>query len=116
VKQRSDLLEKVKKKMLKRREEMLQELSALSSEKVSDGQVQDSGDEAVSSSLERLQTSLEKSEIDELNLIDEALNKIAKKEYGICVDCGNSISDKRLETFPYAARCIICQEALEEKM
>ena len=115
MKQRVELLEKVKHKLLSRREEMLQELSALSNEKVSDGQVQDSGDEALSLSLERLKNSLEKTEIDELNQIDEALNKISKGDYGICIDCAQPISNKRLESFPYAARCIICQEAAEER-
>lgn len=94
---------------------MAQQLSTLSSEKVSDGQVQDSGDEALSLSMEKLQTSLEKNEIDELKLIDDALKRIEKSDYGICIDCSQPISSIRLETFPYAARCIICQEALEEK-
>ena len=52
-------------------------------------------------------------QIDELKRIDDALHRISNGEYGFCVDCGKPISNVRLETFPYAARCIICQEALE---
>ncbi|MBD3231100.1 conjugal transfer protein TraR [Candidatus Dependentiae bacterium] len=115
MKHRAEFIEKIKKRLLKRRQEMLQELSDLSSEKVSDDQVRDSGDEALSLYMERLKTSLEQTEIDELNLIDDALNRISKGEYGICIDCGEPISNVRLETFPYAARCIVCQEAIEEQ-
>jgi DnaK suppressor protein len=113
VKQRKEFLDRVKKKLLERREEMMKDLSTLSTEKVSDGQVQDTGDEALSLTMEKLQTSLEQADIDELRLIDDALSRISRGEYGLCIDCGQQISSLRLETFPYAARCIVCQEALE---
>ena len=113
MKQRAEFLKNVRKKLLERRDEMTKELTSLSHEKVSDGQVKESGDEALSLSMEKLQTSLEQNEIDELNLIDDALARLDKSEYGICIDCADPISSKRLETFPYAARCIVCQEALE---
>ena len=113
MKQRADFLEKVKRKLLERKDEMTMELLELSHEKVSDGQVQDSGDEALSLTMEKLQTSLEQSEIDELKSIEDALVRLQKGEYGFCIDCGEPISSKRLETFHYAARCIVCQEALE---
>ncbi len=113
MKQRVQLLERVKKKLFKRRKEMMEQLETVSHDKVSDGQVKDSGDEALLFCMEKLKTSLEKTEIDELKRIDDALHRISNGEYGFCVDCGKPISNVRLETFPYAARCIICQEALE---
>lgn len=94
---------------------MLTQLETISHEKVSDGQVQDSGDEALSFCMEKLKTSLEQTEIDELRRIDDALQRIDRGEYGFCVDCGKPISNVRLETFPYAARCIVCQEAAESR-
>lgn len=115
MKQRKQFLEKVEKKLLQRRSEMSDALLSLSSEKNSDGQVLDSGDEALSLSMEKLQTSLEQTEIDELKSIDDALNRLKKGEYGVCVDCGKPISDVRLESSPYAARCIVCQEEFERK-
>ena len=115
MKQRAQLLEKVKSKLLKRRDEMMNELTAISKERVSDGQVQDSGDEALSLSMEKLKTSLEQTEIEELKRLDDALHRIEKGEYGFCVDCAKPISNLRLETFPYAARCIVCQEAAESR-
>ncbi|KKP23878.1 MAG: Transcriptional regulator, TraR/DksA family [candidate division TM6 bacterium GW2011_GWF2_28_16] len=113
MQERAAALEKIKHKLLERRAEMMQDLDALTSQKASDGQVQDSGDEALSLTMENLQTSLEKTDIDELRLIDNALMRLEKNEYGVCMDCGEPIASKRLETFPYAARCIACQEALE---
>jgi DnaK suppressor protein len=114
VKQRQEALERVKKKLFDRKSEMIEDLDLLTKDRVSDGQVQDSGDEALTLTLEKLNTSLEQTEIDELRLIDDAISRLDKGEYGFCVDCSEPISSKRLETFPYAARCIVCQEAAEE--
>ncbi|MBU4270191.1 TraR/DksA family transcriptional regulator [Candidatus Dependentiae bacterium] len=113
MKERAEFLEKVKKRLLDRRLEMVQDLDNLITQKVSDGQVQDTGDEALSLTMENLKSSLEKTDIDELKLIDDALSRLDKSEYGVCVDCGEPISLKRLETFPYAKRCIVCQESFE---
>lgn len=114
MKQRQEALERVKRKLFDRKSEMIEDLDLLTKDRVSDGQVQDSGDEALTLTLEKLNTSLEQTEIDELRLIDDAISRLDKGEYGFCVDCSEPISSKRLETFPYAARCIVCQEAAEE--
>lgn len=93
---------------------MNQRLANQSHEKTSNDTILDSADEALSLSMEKLQSSLQKTEINELQLIEDALDRILKEEYGICVDCGESISEKRLLHYPYAARCIVCQEAFEQ--
>lgn len=115
MKARGDFLNKLKDKLEARKEEMMTLLTESSQDKVSDGQVQDSGDEALSLTMEKLQNSLEQNEIDELRLIEDALLRLNKGEFGFCIDCEEPISDKRLENFPYAARCIVCQEAVEEE-
>lgn len=114
MKQRLDFLQRIQSVLVQRKNDIVTQLTRLSHEKVSDGQVQDSGDEALMLSLEKLQNSLQQTEADELRLIETALTRIAKGEYGVCIDCGEPISERRLETFPYAARCIICQEAQEQ--
>ncbi|MFH1831966.1 MAG: TraR/DksA family transcriptional regulator [bacterium] len=88
-------------------------LTKSTQERVTEDQVQDSGDEALSLSMEKIKNSLEQTEIDELRLIDDALKRISRGEFGLCIDCGEAISEKRLENSPYAARCIVCQEAFE---
>ena len=113
MKQRKEFINKIKDQLLEKRLELQKEIENLSSEKVFDQQVKDSGDEAVTLSFEKLQNSLQQTEINELNLIDQALQRLKKGEYGICIDCMEHISQARLENYPYAARCIVCQEALE---
>lgn len=44
-----------------------------------------------------------------LNQINEALDKIEEGTYGICVDCHREIDRQRLETLPYANKCIECE-------
>lgn len=114
MKQRATFIEKIRVTLLKRREDLNKQLSQQTQEKLGDGIVQDSADEVLSLSMETLQNSLQKTELGELHLMEDSLARIEKGEYGICIDCGQPISEKRLEHFPYAARCIVCQEAFEE--
>jgi RNA polymerase-binding protein DksA len=53
-------------------------------------------------------------DMDELRLIDAALQRLTAGTYGSCVDCGQPIPVARLEAEPTAARCVQCQ-ALYEK-
>ncbi|WP_297056432.1 TraR/DksA C4-type zinc finger protein [Thermosulfurimonas sp.] len=48
-----------------------------------------------------------------LREIEQALLKLARGEYGRCVDCGKWIRIQRLETIPWARRCRTCQERWE---
>jgi DnaK suppressor protein len=54
----------------------------------------------------------------DLNLlkdIDNALDKIKNGTYGICEECEEKISEKRLEANPVARYCITCKRMMEEK-
>ncbi|MBI5100601.1 MAG: TraR/DksA C4-type zinc finger protein [Nitrospirae bacterium] len=46
--------------------------------------------------------------------IDEALRKIREGTYGICEECGEEISEKRLNVMPAATLCISCKENREQ--
>lgn len=107
-------LESIKHNLQERKRELEEKLSRLAREKVSDDQVQDPGDQALSSTMEALKLSFQDSEVDEYNRIVQALKKIDEGTYGICADCGGPISEKRLKSYPNAGRCLICQEAFEE--
>lgn len=48
----------------------------------------------------------------QLKLIEAALGRMDSENYGVCVDCGDTISRRRLEAIPWAIRCIACQEHL----
>ena len=46
--------------------------------------------------------------------IDEVLRKIREGSYGICEECGEAISEKRLKVIPTASLCINCQGTKEQ--
>ncbi len=50
-----------------------------------------------------------------LTEVKDALKRIENGSYGQCVDCGQSIPEKRLEALPWAARCIKDEERLEQR-
>ncbi|TRW48738.1 TraR/DksA family transcriptional regulator [Aliidiomarina halalkaliphila] len=50
-----------------------------------------------------------------LKQIKAALVRLEKGEYGICIDCGEAISERRLEADPVAMVCIDCQAERERK-
>ena len=108
-------LEHVKANLIKRKLELEEQLRTLATEKITDDQVQDPGDQAMSATMETLRNSLQDSELEEYNRIMRALEKIADGTYGICIDCGGDISEKRLQSYPNAARCLACQEAYEDR-
>ena len=107
-------LEKIKKELVVRKQELEEQLTNLSTEQISDGQVQDAGDQALSSVMESLRASLQDAEVGEYKMIIKAIDMIDKGTYGICEDCSKAISPKRLKLIPNAVRCLICQEAFEE--
>lgn len=50
-----------------------------------------------------------------LRAVDEALLRIEKGTYGVCVECEKPIPVKRLEVFPAAQRCVACKTKLEKE-
>ena len=52
-------------------------------------------------------------EVDVLEMIDEALQRLEVSEYGICLDCGTIIPKERLEAKPYARYCTKCKSLRE---
>ncbi|MDH5716133.1 MAG: TraR/DksA family transcriptional regulator [Spirochaetia bacterium] len=61
-----------------------------------------------------LNLTLTEKEKEILNDIDEALERIAKKTFGICVDTGEVISKVRLKAIPEAKRTLEAQEAFDK--
>lgn len=50
-----------------------------------------------------------------LNLIDAALQRLEKGEFGICSECEQPIPAKRLKIVPWAAYCIPCQAVTDAR-
>jgi DnaK suppressor protein len=50
-----------------------------------------------------------------LRQVAGALDRIAAGEFGICLECGEPISQRRLTALPWAALCLECQEAADHE-
>jgi DnaK suppressor protein len=48
-----------------------------------------------------------------LNDVREARRRIQAGTFGICIDCGEEISLKRLTAVPWATSCLACREAAD---
>src|SRR5579863_7135314 len=48
-----------------------------------------------------------------LRQVTDALDRIASGDYGICLECEEPISAKRLTALPWAALCLSCQEVAD---
>ena len=80
--------------------------------------------ERVPDSIEELSLEIERSmAVDTLNRksdlleeVNDALERIAAGEYGVCLACQKAISPKRLAAVPWTARCLECQQATENAM
>ena len=97
-----------------RKEELENDLSTLYRERVTQDTVQDPADQALASALEDIKISLHNTGLDEYKMILKALEMINDGTYGICIVCNKPISEKRLMLFPNSARCLLCQENMEE--
>jgi RNA polymerase-binding transcription factor DksA len=50
---------------------------------------------------------------DELREIEEALARLERGDYGVCVECGCALPYVRLAALPEAARCVHCETERE---
>jgi DnaK suppressor protein len=48
-----------------------------------------------------------------LREIRGALKRIGAGKYGCCLECGMTISERRLRAVPWAAHCLSCQDRLD---
>lgn len=112
-------LEKIKEKLLQRKRELWREiLGDLESEAKEEYQdliqtIKDEGDTALAELKVGATLALVQMRADELEQIEQALDRIERGEYGRCQDCGHWIKSSRLEAMPYALRCRDCQQKWE---
>jgi len=53
------------------------------------------------------------SESVEIQEIDDALERLRDGTFGVCDECGKTISQERLHAIPYARFCLPCKQAEE---
>ncbi|KVD80657.1 conjugal transfer protein TraR [Burkholderia sp. ABCPW 14] len=79
------------------------------------GQAPDEGDEANADLFVDVDHALIGMKLAELRDVDAALQRIARRSYGSCADCGQPIEYERLLARPTALRCASCQHAHERR-
>ena len=111
--------EELRARLDRREAELLEEVRAKTPEaapppsREPHNQVEDLGEQGEQRIREALAQAEQERDVDELRQIAAAKERMARGEYGECVDCGVAIPLARLQAQPAAARCIPCQERYE---
>ena len=72
-------------------------------------------DAAADTVQDELNSQLIEAESRELNAINEAIDRIKRRDYGNCESCGKAIPLTRLRAIPYATDCIGCRRKAETR-
>ena len=105
--------------LLAKREALIQEIRQQLGQSVTEEQqrrleaAMDSGDQALIDFEREMGISLQEMRNRERQLIDDALDSVDEGTYGMCADCGEEISEKRLHALPFARLCVECQSKRE---
>jgi DnaK suppressor protein len=75
---------------------------------------QDLADKASSAYTKEFLYSLSNTDREILQQVDDALARIEKGTYAVCVECEKELNKKRLEAVPWASHCVPCQEKIEK--
>jgi DnaK suppressor protein len=51
-----------------------------------------------------------------LREVGDALRRVENETYGVCAECEEPISPKRLDAVPWARYCVTCQEAIAARI
>jgi len=110
-------MKSIKDMLLKTREELVKGIArrskATAVSGVSDiGDILDSVSEERTRELDMILTDREKQK---LKQIDDALERIEEKTYGLCEECGVKIPRARLKVVPFAKYCVECKEVIERE-
>jgi RNA polymerase-binding protein DksA len=75
----------------------------------------DTGDESLANALADFNMERLNRHIQGLRDIEAALQRVKEGVYGVCIDCGDDVGFPRLQAYPTAKRCIVCQEKRERE-
>ncbi len=90
-------------------------LTDLEDLKIKSDDLADEGDLANNTINQQISFSIREKEMNKLRRIEAALGRIEEGTYGICVESGEEIEEKRLETQPWAEFCIEVAEERERE-
>lgn len=110
LKQAADTLQETKKQLLREMQGRVKE----ETEGVKD-EGRDTYDLASDERDREINFILNDREREKLHAIDEALQRIKDKTYGICESCEGEIQLGRLKVLPFTRLCVKCQEETEKE-
>ena len=99
--------------LLERRKSVLNALGTKTGEFASGDRISEE-DQAQQSLTEAISLKLNGFEYLQLRQIQEALDRLALGEFGVCLACEQPIAPKRLQALPWAKYCVKCQERVAE--
>jgi DnaK suppressor protein len=101
----------LKKRYAKLKESLRSVLTGLSPDRI--GGSAPSAAKATETLRDEIQVAVMDSRSRELVQIETALERLGRREYGICNDCEEFIGLARLRALPFAERCTPCQSQVE---
>jgi len=114
-----------KKLVLKKKEEILDEIKHISEDTLKKSQKEASGDisgytyhmaDVATDTYDReFSLGLASNERKLIYEFDDALKRIEEGTFGVCEDCKSPIAKNRLKAVPYARLCVKCQEKKEKR-
>jgi len=109
-------LEVYKKKLTQRREELARGILRTEQEgrEADDDPTVDLADKAANSYTKEFLFGQTHNDRSQLQLVDDALQRIKNEEFGECVSCHQELQQKRLDAVPWTRYCITCQEKKEQ--
>ena len=113
--QRERILQDIKQKLLSQRDALLKEAEETLNILPAELNFPDMGDQATAETDRNFILRLRDRERMLLKKIEETIERIDGKEYGMCVECGNEIGIKRLVARPVTTLCIDCKTRQEEE-
>jgi RNA polymerase-binding protein DksA len=118
-------LNEFKKLVLKKKQEVLDEINHISEDTLKKSQKEASGDisgytyhmaDVATDTYDReFSMGIASNERKVIYELDDALKRIEEGTFGICEECEGSISKNRLKAVPYARCCVKCQEKKEKR-
>lgn len=113
---KKEFIEKMKNKLTQERNDILASLEKKNEDFKGLVKPVETGDECdiASDAIDRtMLDALGQQDKDRLDMINNALSKIAQGTYGVCIDCGKDIPMARLEALPWTGLCVDCKTKAE---
>lgn len=100
--------EHFKNKLTSLKSEMTQRINAIDKDIRHEGMSSDWTEQATERENDEVLESLGNASVDELRMINNALQRIDSGEYFSCSQCGEDIPPSRLELLPFTTHCVDC--------